>query len=40
VMVADNAAAMLFAYAKNKKDDLSVADKKLVLALMKEIDDG
>lgn len=40
LMVADDAAVMLFAYAKSAKEDLTPAEKKTALALMKEIIDG
>lgn len=33
-------AAMLFAYAKNEQEDLTPAQKKAALRLMKEIKDG
>lgn len=37
LMVADDAAVMLFAYAKNEKEDLTNEEKKAALALLKEI---
>lgn len=40
LMVADDLAIMLLAYAKNEKADLSAADKKVLLALVKEFEDG
>ncbi len=38
LLVADDAAIMLAAYAKNEKDDLSPADRKAILTLLKEFD--
>jgi hypothetical protein len=40
LMVADDQAVMLFAYAKSAKEDMASAEKKVELALMKEITDG
>jgi hypothetical protein len=40
LMVADDQAVMLFAYSKSAKEDITSAEKKAVLALMKEITDG
>jgi hypothetical protein len=39
-MVADDAVAMLFAYGKNEKEDLTAAEKNAALRMMKEIDGG
>ncbi|WP_413991096.1 hypothetical protein ACMDCR_02975 [Labrys okinawensis] len=39
-MIADDVAVMLFAYAKSEKEDLTGDERKLALALMKEITDG
>lgn len=38
LMLADDTAIMLAAYAKSEKDDLTPADRKAILALLKEID--
>lgn len=40
LMIADDAAIMLFAYAKNKQEDLSADQRKAALALIKEFTDG
>lgn len=40
LMIADDLAVMLFAYAKSEKEDMTRDEKKLALALMKEITDG
>ncbi len=40
LMIADDLAVMLFAYAKSEKEDMTSEEKKLALALMKEIADG
>lgn len=37
LIVSDDAAVMLFAYAKNEKEDLTNDEKKAALALLKEI---
>lgn len=37
LMLPDDTAVMLTAYAKNEKDDLSPADRRALLALIKEI---
>jgi hypothetical protein len=37
LMIADDAVAMLFAYAKNEQEDLTAAQKKEALRIMKEI---
>lgn len=39
LMLSDDAALMLTAYAKNEMADLSVADRKALLALVKELTD-
>lgn len=39
LMLSDDAALMLTAYAKNEMDDLSAADRKALLALIKELTD-
>jgi hypothetical protein len=39
LMVSDDVALMLTAYAKNEKSDLSETDRKAILALLKELDD-
>lgn len=39
LMLADDAALMLTAYAKNEKADLSSEDRKALLALIKELND-
>jgi hypothetical protein len=40
LMVADDAAIMLFAYAKNAQEDLTKEQRKAALAIMKELNDG
>ena len=40
LMVSDDMAAMLFAYAKNEQTDLTPDQRKQALRLMKEIRDG
>ena len=40
LMVADDAAIMLFAYAKNEREDLSADQRKAALAILKEFNDG
>ncbi|PZQ49771.1 MAG: hypothetical protein DI556_09885 [Rhodovulum sulfidophilum] len=40
VMISDDAAIMLHAYAKNEKSDLSGGDRKALLAILKELTDG
>lgn len=40
LMLADDTAVMLSAYAKNEKDDLSPEDRKALAALLKELRDG
>jgi hypothetical protein len=39
LMVSEDLAFMLFAYAKSEKEDMTPAEKKTALALMKEIAD-
>jgi hypothetical protein len=39
LMVSEDLAVMLFAYAKSDKEDMTPAEKKVALALMKEITD-
>jgi hypothetical protein len=39
LMVSEDVAVMLFAYAKSDKEDMTPAEKKVALALMKEITD-
>lgn len=39
-MVAADTAVLLFAYGKNEREDLTPAQRKLALQLMKEIKDG
>jgi hypothetical protein len=36
-MISDDVALMLTAYAKNEKSDLSDADRRAILALLKEL---
>ncbi|MGK6314228.1 type II toxin-antitoxin system RelE/ParE family toxin [Neorhizobium sp. DT-125] len=38
LMLSDDTVLMITAYAKNEKADLSQADKKVILALLKELD--
>jgi hypothetical protein len=38
-MISDDVTLMITAYAKNEKSDLSEADRKAILALLKELDD-
>lgn len=40
LMVADDAAIMLFAYAKNEREDLTKEQRKAALEIMKEFTDG
>jgi hypothetical protein len=40
LMLTDECAVMLTVYAKNEKSDLSSADRKALLALLKELKDG
>lgn len=40
LMVADDAAIMLFAYAKSEREDLSAEQRKAALEIMKEFTDG
>jgi len=40
LMLSDDVAVMLLAYAKSEKEDLSAADKKAALALISEMLDG
>ena len=40
LMVADDVAVMLFAYAKNEQEDLSKEQRKAALAMLKEMRDG
>ncbi len=40
LMVVDDAAVMLSAYAKSEKADLTAADKRILLALVKEFENG
>lgn len=39
LVLSDDTALMLTAYAKNEKSDLSEADRKAILALLKEMED-
>jgi hypothetical protein len=39
LMISDDLAVMLLAYAKSEKEDISATDKKAAPALMKEIVD-
>ncbi len=39
LVLSDDAALMLNAYAKNEKEDLTSADRKALLALVKELTD-
>jgi hypothetical protein len=39
LMISDDVTLMITAYAKNEKSDLSEADRKAILALLKELDD-
>lgn len=39
VMVGDDAAVILHAYAKNEKSDLSAGDRKALLSILKELTD-
>jgi hypothetical protein len=38
LMISDDMALMLTAYAKNEKSDLTEADRRAILALLKELD--
>ena len=40
LMVTDDAAVMLFAYAKNEQEDLTKEQRKAALAMLKEMRDG
>ena len=40
LMMANDTAIMLFAYAKNEQEDLTSDQRKAVLALIKELKDG
>jgi hypothetical protein len=40
LVLAGGAVALLRAYAKNEADDLSADERRLVIALVKEIEDG
>jgi hypothetical protein len=40
LMVADDMAALIFAYAKNEQKDLTEAQKKAAMQIMKELRDG
>ena len=40
LMIADDVAVMLSAYAKSEKADLTAADKKILLALVEEFENG
>jgi len=40
LMVADDVAVMLFAYAKNEQEDLTKDQRKAALEIMKEFTDG
>jgi hypothetical protein len=40
LMMADDLAIMLTAYAKNEQEDLSPDQKKAILAVLKELDNG
>ena len=40
LMVADDVAVMLFAYAKNEQEDLSKEQRRAALEIMKEFTDG
>jgi hypothetical protein len=40
LMVADDTAALIFAYAKNEQTDLTEAQKKAAMQIMKELKDG
>ncbi|WP_204252039.1 hypothetical protein [Phyllobacterium zundukense] len=40
LMIADDLAIMLTAYAKNEQDDLSPDQKKAILAVLKELNNG
>lgn len=40
LMIGDDLAILLTAYAKNEKSDLTPADRKAILAVLKEIENG
>ena len=40
LLMSDDTALLLTAYAKNEKDDLSAKDRKVLQALVKELTDG
>lgn len=40
LMIADDVAIMLTAYAKNEQEDLSPDQKKAILAVLKELNNG
>ena len=40
LMVSDDAAVMIFAYAKSAQEDLTMEQRKAALALLKEMTDG
>jgi hypothetical protein len=40
LMVSDDVAVMIFAYAKSAQEDLTTEQRKAVLALLKEMTDG
>lgn len=40
LMVAEDTAAMIFAYAKNEQSDLTADQRKTLVRMMKEIKDG
>lgn len=40
LMIADDVAVMVFAYAKNEQEDLTTEQRKAALEIMKELTDG
>lgn len=40
LMVSDDVAVMIFAYAKSAQEDLTMEQRKAALALLKEMTDG
>jgi len=40
LMLSDDTAVMLFAYAKNEREDMTAEQRKMALAILKEMRDG
>lgn len=40
LMLSDDVVVMLFAYAKNEQEDLSQDQKKAILSILKELNNG